>query len=105
MVLMKSGVIAANEPDRSALVRHGIAAFMDNLRSLADCVDAAAGDFVRFVFKSGHIIALDRRLCLKHDPDTLAMNAIPSRCSADLEDPERPSAAWCGSLFLRAMRS
>ena len=78
---------------------------VDNLRSLADCVDAAAGDFVRFVFKSGHIIALDRRLCLKHDPDTLAMNAIPSRCSADLEDPERPSAAWCGSLFLRAMRS
>ncbi|KAH8063767.1 serine-type endopeptidase [Aureococcus anophagefferens] len=65
----------------------------------------AAGDFVRFVFRSGHIIALDRRLCLKHDPDTLAMNAIPSRCSADLEDPERPSAAWCGSLFLRAMRS
>ena len=32
------------------------------------------------------------------------MNAIPARCSADLEDPKRPSPAWCGSLFLRAMR-
>ena len=54
--------------------------------------------------KSGSIIALDRALCLKHDPDTLAMNAIPARCSADLEDPKMPSPAWCGSLFLRAMR-
>ena len=73
-----------------------------NMRDLVRLVDSGTAPFVTFVFDSGAIVALDRSLCAKHDPDTLAMNAIPSRYSADLE-PAR-SGAWCGSLFARAFR-
>lgn len=71
-----------------------------HLEHLVELVDGAKGAHVRFGFASGLLIALDRAACLKRDPETLRMNGVPARCSADLEPAS--SGSW-GSLILRGL--
>jgi len=80
-------------------------AAVGHMRDLVRLVDAATGPFLTFKFKSGTVVALDRALCARRDPDILRENAIPARSSADLEDAAAAAAgAWCGSLFARSFK-
>lgn len=64
---------------------------VQNLRHLADMIDACEEQYLNFGLEGGRLISLDRQEATQHGPQILRVHAISSDRSEDLKRPTTPA--------------